>query len=233
MAIMITAFSKLMSSTFKGMRTVTQGTELTTEAQLATPIIIERVQKASCFFAPGTTTTFGNWYIHKNSTVAGSATPYWEVGADPVLAMFMPGSDKGNGFYDFYAYYAMRRNYYMASDQIGPKPDTQNDQSVWMLMEYKHEVPLASSPKCDGLEDVTGGPRPRYVADYIAPSNDPDNNPYEMFEYGIPEATDTDQRYSVTINLRFIRNNGNRVEQLPTDGGVIPTKIFPRNISYW
>jgi len=139
MAIMITAFSKLMSSTFKGMRTVSQGTELTTEAQLSTPIMVERLQKAACFYESGTL-TFGNSTLHKNSTVLGNPTQYWQVDSDPVLAMFMAGSEEGPDKYDFYAYYAMKRSHYMSTNQIGPKEDVQNDQSVWMILEYKKRL---------------------------------------------------------------------------------------------
>lgn len=149
----------------------------------------------------------------------------------------MPGSADGpDGTYDFYAYYLITRSSYMSTNQIGPSSDVQNDSSVWMILEYKHlKIPLSSKPTCDGTDGFAGGQkhRPRYVADYVAPSNHPTDNPYEMFTYNIPDATDVDQRRSIEINLRFKRNNGNRVETLPTDGGLLSTKIFPRNVSYW
>lgn len=230
MAIMITAFSKLMSSTFKGMRTVSQSTELTTEAQLATPIMIERIQKAACIFKDGSV-SIGTSILHKNTTGPGSPSAHWNIGTDPILAMFMAGSADGPDTYDFYAYYAIKRDKYMSTNQIGPQEDVQNDQSVWMILEYKHSIPSLTKPNCDGLINLKGGKRPRYVADFVAPSNDPLANPYTMFEFD--EGTAADPRQSVTIRLRFMRNNGNRVEVLPSDGSLLSTKIYPRNVSYW
>ena len=235
MAIMLTAFTKLMSTTFKGMRTVTQSTDLTTEAQLSTPIMIERIQKAYCFFPPGETITFGNSPLHQNTIRPNTdtTTRNWTIGNDPVLAMFMPNSTttSNTDTYDFYAYYPIKRSSYMKTNQIGPSPDVQNDTSVWMILEYKHSITLSSTPSCDGSENLTGGKRPRYVADYVAPSNQ--SGPYDIFSYDIPPADAADQRRSIEVKLRFQRHNGKRIEQLPVDGSEISTKIYPRNISYW
>lgn len=232
MAIMITAFAKLMSSTFKGMRTVTQSTELTTEAQLSTPILVDRVLNAACFYDSGTI-TFGDTILYENTLSPGTTTNVWNVGTDPVLAMFMPESTANPGEYEFFAYYPILRSKYMSTNQIGPSPDVQNDSSVWMILEYKKTMTFGSKPLCDGSELLTGGNRPRYVADYVAPSNDYTSGIYTMFEYNKPIDTDVDQRHSVAINLKFKRKNGNRNEILPTDGSLISTKIFPKNIAYW
>lgn len=232
MAIMITAFTKLMNSTFKGMRTVTQSSDLTSEIQLAIPIISERLQNATCIFSENTPLTFGNSPLHQN-TIRNGAGSFWLPDTDPVLAMFMPGSTSGaTNNYDFYAYYPILRSSYFNVDQIGPSTDVQNDSSVWMLLEYKHEVTLTSRPRCHGGEDLTGGGRSRYLADYVAPSNDV-NIPYTMFIHDTPAEDAADQRQSVTVNLRFKRNNGNRVETVPSDGSLMSTTIFPRAITYW
>lgn len=227
MSIMITAFAKLMSTTFKGMRTVTQSTELTTEAQLSTPIIVDRLQSAACIFPPGTNISFGNLELHQN-TVRPGADSNWIVGTDPVLAMFMPPAASTPNEYKFFAYYPIVRSAYMTTNQIGPSPDVQNDDSVWMILEYKNTLTLPSRPNCDGTVDLTGGPNPRYLADFIEPNSNP-SNPMKLFSYQGPTATDP--RSSVTLNMRFKRDNGKRVETLPTDGSYISTKVFPRNIA--
>lgn len=230
MSIMITVFAKLMSSTFAGMRTVSQSTELTTEAQLTTPMIITKLQQAACIFPPGKNISFGDTSLKMNS-IGPTEMTTWRVGTDPIIAMFMHQSD--NGLYDFYAYYPVKRSDYIAAKPIAPKADVQNDQSVWMLVEYRYPMSLSAKPLCDGSENLWSNSQPSFLTDFVSPNNDPNNDPYNMFEYKIPLDTDTDQRRSVTINLRFQRNNGNRIERLPADGSLLTTKIFPRNASYW
>jgi len=231
MSIMLTALVKLMSTTFKGMRNVTQSTELVTEGQLAAPMIADRLQTAICIFRVGTALDFESDPTHYKNIDTGSGSS-WVVGNDPILAMFLPpSSDDPAGTYRFFAYYPTPRTNYLATNPIGPYSDGQNDSFVWMLLEYRHTIALPSKPVCSGNEAIGGGDTSRYLADFVAPTNDI-NIPYPMFEYNIPLSTATDQRHSVTFNIRFRRNNGGRVETVPNDGTLLSTTVYPRNISY-
>jgi type II secretory pathway pseudopilin PulG len=173
--------------------------DLIREGQITQQVIISRVKEACHVYPTGSIFKMGTDF----TTLNASNTPddEWRVGTDPVIAMILP--PLAGGAYRFFAYYAIPRSQYTDSaiSEINPGGDALNNTTVWVLLEYRRNIPtMPAGTLCSSMPGVPGyaiaGSTGRLLADYVSP-----NGTVNLFDVGATNSVGSAS--FVRYNLRF------------------------------
>lgn len=242
LAVLMLAFVQFYSGTLRTTASLQIQNELLSEGQLAHHLIASRIKEAWYVWPPASTLQLASTGWTTANTLRGGRN--WTAG--PLfLAMILPPerdrvrcSDDVKGCFRFFAYYPMKRSYYLthASPAETLEPAPPNDDKVWVLMEYRaHYRPGTNCPvRADGKPDPTvltyRGGRGRFLVDYVQPLNDPWDRTYDypaLFGY----ARDLHGRVrAVTVSLRFAREVRGRVYRVPATTEPLTITVEPRNL---
>jgi prepilin-type N-terminal cleavage/methylation domain-containing protein len=204
--------------------------DLIREGQIAQQVLVSRIKEACHVYPIGTIVRLGSDFTTLNK--ANSPDDEWRVGTDPIVAMILPPQSAG-GAYRFFAYYAIPRGQYTkdAVSEANPGRDPLNEDSVWMLLEYRRDVPimpagtLCSSMPGNTNYTITGGIG-RLLADYVTPDGTAD-----LFDIGAINANGSAS--FVQYDLRFQKQTrGTALTQVGSgaSGTTLAGNIYPVNL---
>jgi type II secretory pathway pseudopilin PulG len=240
-----------LGSTTQSSNTINASNELLREGQIAQQLIAARLKEACYIYPSGSTITMGSSGFTTVNEFGGTpGTGYaWTVNTHPIIAMILPpnltdptdGVTTGN-YFRFYAYYPVSRSRYFQmgfAESEKPNPDTFNDKSVWMLMEYRKnltEFSEGTSSKCASMPatvDITGRSG-RLLVDYISRAN-PINS---LFTAGPTETSGTlnlgASYVDYSLQLERANSDGKTVVRVGQDSGStgsgnLQGRIYPQN----
>ena len=250
LGVILTTLFQTMGSTTQLANTTNSSNDLIREGQIAQQVLNARFKEA-CFVYPATRiiqlATSG--YTARN----GIALPVgfnWVINTHPMVAMILPPSadipaSPTVNNYRFVAYYAIPRRQYVApspagaANVINPGRDALNDDTVWMLMEYRRNINVLATgfgpvTTCAAISAntsvvLTGG-NAELLTDYIAPVT----TSTDLFRVG-PVRPDGSASF-VEYNLRLqktTRGNGT-TNTITVGGGLSGTnltaKVYPVNL---
>lgn len=181
----------------KSSQKIANNTILISEAQLTQQFLGSRLIEAAYIFPTDYTFKLGNTPLTKNH-VENSFS--FKIGRDSAIAgLVAPGANEDDHM--FFAYYTMPRSSYIAATQSGITldPNPVNDDSTWVLLEYRKYFMLPAAGVADILpEDILGG-QTYLLADYIEPAQ---NNPTPTLDYTMFSFDSNTQ--SIQFNLRML-----------------------------
>jgi prepilin-type N-terminal cleavage/methylation domain-containing protein len=158
------------------------GNELLREGQIAQQILASRIKEACYIYPSGATITMGSGSTTRN--LFGIPSNNWVINTHPIMAMILPPNARDidaspGAFFRFFAYYAVKRSDFLSMGAITspnkPSADPRNDDSVWVIMEYRKNLtdfPSTTTAKCATMisSDITGSSG-RLLVDYVSPAN--------------------------------------------------------------
>lgn len=215
----------LVSQFFTGSTSVSMASssraELQQEVLNAQQLMAANVKEAWYIYPPGSTLNMSTTALTRRP--AGGNT--WTVGTDPILALVLlpqvPGGD-----YRFRAYYPVQRSVWVEgtaeSSWRNPGANALNDGRVWVLAEYRVNLPPAAvSNMVSSPPNVTGG-QANLLADYIAPTTAA-AAPYTMFSY-------IGDNQAVTIRTAVTQRVGSQTLRLPGPTGAFEITATANNL---
>lgn len=228
LSIIMLAFMNILTSSLKATRTLNNQANLLIEAQTAQNFVANRIQEAVCLYPQNQVVTLGNSAIVRN-TLKATPNQSWTVGQDPFIAMVVPPA-AGSTMFRFFAYYPMRRADFLTASTLPPDADPQNDQSTWVLLEYRSNFdpndiianfdPQINRIQCDNnVLNLIQGNQGRLLADYIQPAV---VGNYQLFAFNATSR-------SIIMSLRFQRKNRDRLETFPGSRSLFTTSLNSRN----
>lgn len=132
------------------------------DARTAGAMIADGLTNAVYVYPPGVSFTMGGGYTTDNPLSSGD---YWTVGDHPIIA-YIERSGSGNDL-TFVAYYALARGDVTSHGGKDYLADPANDNSSWMLYEYRKNLAITSLVG-EAVPTDFGGVSGRILADYIA-----------------------------------------------------------------
>jgi prepilin-type N-terminal cleavage/methylation domain-containing protein len=220
------------SAQFSG--TLNTSNELLREGQITVQLISNRVKEA-CYLHPNDTElSLVNTGFTATNPFNTSNQSRWVIGKHPMVAMLLP-PEPDSSDYRFFAYYAIPRSQYVnnATGAGNPGKDARNDSSVWMLMEYRSNIPnvpagtpCSSIPALATYADSIRGKSGNLLLDYVSP----DDASSTLFTVG-PINTLTDSAQWIQYNLRLQRQSTNGgLVVVGSNAGLLREKLYPHNL---
>jgi prepilin-type N-terminal cleavage/methylation domain-containing protein len=192
------ALFSTLGNTVQVTNAVNASNDLLREGQMAQQVLSSAFKEA-CYVFPANRVlklSNGSGYSRRNSFVSPIKSE-WTINTHPIVGIILPpratpdlnnltpdvdvaSSDAvqaADNNYLFVAYYAIQRTQYTqnASDSINPGRDSRNDDSTWVLMEYRKRLAplnLGRPTQCSDFGgtqiNLTGG-HANLLLDYIAP----------------------------------------------------------------
>lgn len=134
------------------------------DARTAGAMIADGLTNAVYVFPPGVSLTMtATGYTTQNPVTGGAS---WTIGDHPIIAYIERSSSGGN--LTFVAYYALDRGDVTSHAGKSYLADPANDDSSWMLYEYRKGLTGLSSLVGEDVPTDFGGNSGRILADYIA-----------------------------------------------------------------
>lgn len=242
LSILTLAFTQVFGSSLRASSEINARNELVYEGQIAQQLVAARLQSAFHVYTgtgsnpnPMQLTAGGDT---TRNTVRNGAGQNWIVGTDPFVAMLLPPKEKGscsssrlNSCFTFYAYYTMRRGYFIEKAEKWAPPEDPNNANAWVLMEYVANIVdnvdritnQVASPPLPGTAfgtNYVGGRSGRMLADFVQPLG--------VAPYNRIFTVDGTNRF-VDINLRFQQNRVGKTLTAPGGTAPLTTRVFPRN----
>ena len=248
LAILLYAFVRFFSGTLQASGELSVRNELLAEGQNAHHLIASRIKEAWYVFPPGTSITLGSGWTTKN-TLGASETPTWTTGKF-FLAMILPPladdvncSAKRWGCFRFYAYYPLRRDWYVKKASVirALDPDPVNDGKVWVVVEYLRyyrektssgyvsRCPVTASGTPDPTNTYYRSGQGRFLVDYVQPTTDPWDSAYnynELFSY----QTSSGQVTAVTTKIRYAKRAAGSTFRVPSEKTPLTLTVVPQNL---
>jgi prepilin-type N-terminal cleavage/methylation domain-containing protein len=231
LGVLLVALFQTISGTAQVSTSANSGNELLREGQIAQQILSARFKEACYVYPSGETITMGSGSTTENTL--GTATNDWIVNTDPIVAMILPPNardidDNPGAFYRFFAYYAVKRSSFLAMGTVNssdkPSADVNNDNSVWVIMEYRKNLtayPASGTTKCAAMNGATiTGSSGRMLVDYVSPVS-PINS---LFVVGANTVT-----YNLQLQRQTQQGNLIRVGQ-DTASSNLRGVIYPENL---
>ena len=220
--------------------------DLIPETQLAQNYVKSKLTEAVYVFPVDTTFSLGSNATVKHPT---TGTGSWTVGSDPIVAVVLPPTASAPSCpasppttpdpvncYTFYAYYPVKRSALTVSSLpsgLKPPADTVNDDSVWVLMEYRKSYGAQTPAAAPSFTVPPADAAPQAVAvmDYLLPVTIPQSSDSTLRLFD-QESTDSPLLGStnVTLNLAAQRVIGGRTVRIPA-AGRYSVRVYPRNIA--
>ncbi len=181
LGVLLVALFQTIGGTAQVATSANSGNELLREGQIAQQVLASRLKEACFVYPGGATIVMGAGSTTQNTL--GTPTPNWIVNTDPIVAMILPPNSRDidvnpGAFYRFFAYYAVKRADFLAMGAISspnkPSADALNDNSVWVIMEYRRDLvafPSGGTAKCATMTGAAiTGASGRLLVDYISPA---------------------------------------------------------------
>ena len=188
----------------KSSQKISSNTGLITEAQLAQQFIASRLIEAAYIFPTDYVFEMGTSDLTKNYAQNSYS---FQIGRDSVVAgLIAPGIDESGQVetdHLFFAYYTMPRSAYIAatSGGITLDPDPMNDDTTWVLLEYRKKFELPPAGVGDIIDSDISGGQAYLLAEYIEPAQ---NNAQTELDYTMFNFDSSTQ--SVRFDLRMVRH---------------------------
>jgi prepilin-type N-terminal cleavage/methylation domain-containing protein len=183
LGVLLTAVVYINISTSRSAAALQSRNDLLPELQIAQNYMAGKLREAAYVFPPAS---------NVQMTAAGSTSVRpaggnnWVVGTDPIVAFIVPPRTISAGAcatattftvsdycYAFYAFYAMKRDVYVAAvtGSDDPGTDAGNDTSSWVLVEYRSYYSSATLNTNSGYlasaASIPTGNRGRLLMDYL------------------------------------------------------------------
>jgi len=243
MSLLMLAFVRFFGGTLRASASLQVQNELLNEAQVAHRLIASRLKEAWYVWPPGSVIRLADSGWTTANTLDGGRD--WTVGPT-FVAMILPPKKDGvkcslhrAGCFRFYAYYPMKRKYYVAnaSPVEALDPDSANDPRAWVVMEYRSTYrqgttavcPLKPDGRPDPTQTVYRGKRGRLLVDYVQPLSDPWDPGYnypKLFGF----QTIGGEVATVDVHLRLAREARGRVYRVPAQPGSLTLTVEPKNL---
>lgn len=250
LGIILTALTSFFVQTSRTSVQSSARAELQQETLNAQQLITGKVKEALYIYPTGSLITLASTNA---PTVRNPVTnnQNWTVGTHPILAMILPPKNRlltcattvtptqgPDGCYRFLAYYPVKRSVWVAGtagdSTQNPGADEANDDTTWILAEYRATMPSAFTPTAYPTTPPTiptGNPG-RLLADYVGPTittsgSTPTSN-YAMFSYTPMTAGAMIKK--VTFNLVAVRQSAGKTIRLPGASGTYTISIIPTNL---
>ena len=233
LGVLLVALLQTISGTAQVSTSANSGNELLREGQIAQQILSSRFKEACYVYPSGTTITMGTGSTTENTL--GTATNNWVVNTDPIVAMILPPNARdidvnAGAFYRFFAYYAVKRSSFLAMGAVSssdkPSADANNDNSVWVIMEFRTNLtafPSGGTARCSTMAAInfTGsGSKGRMLIDYVSPAN-PVNSLFTVSATAVS--------YNLQLQRQTQQGNVIRVGQDPASSNLRGV-IYPINL---
>jgi prepilin-type N-terminal cleavage/methylation domain-containing protein len=214
---------------------VNTSNELLREGQITVQLLSHRLKEACYVHPSGTRITLTSTGFTATNAFNSANPSQWVIGTHPMVAMLLPPKPDETA-YRFFAYYAIPRHQYVTQTTGASNPgrDALNDTSVWMLMEYRANIPLvpaetpcADIPTLQTYADSILGRAGNLVLDYLAPSA-PGT---QLFNIGPTRTLDESAQW-IEYNVRMQRQtgNGNLVVIGDPNGAKLKERVYPHNL---
>jgi prepilin-type N-terminal cleavage/methylation domain-containing protein len=242
LGVILVALFRFLGVTTEASGSANASNDLLREGQIAQQIITTRLKEACYIYPKDAIITMGSTGLTTTNDFNPPLPNYdWKINTHPIVAMILPADEKdkddsvtSGNFFRFYAYYAVKRSNYFSmgnSNSANPNRDALNDNTVWMIMEYRANLTITAgtTKKCgemrgENIKSRTG----RLLVDYVSPAASIDT----MFEVG-PELVTNQGATYVDYNLQFQKIiTGGNVIRVGQNAGAsnLRGRIYPQNI---
>lgn len=244
MALLGIILSVLVSLFGQSAQTSTQSgvrAELQQEVLNSQQLVVSRLKQAWYVYPPTTAAfSLSTTLLTKNPITRNQS---WNIRTDPIVVMILPPtpfSTPAVTNYTVYAYLAVLRSDWTSgitkNSVNDPGPDSVNDDSSWVLAEFKANLPSSFNPPSYSTGTApTGIPAlsfsnlsPQLLTDYIAPARVGTTDIYRMFSYGTDPSSGVVQ--SVNFNIATGRKVGSQALRLPSATGQYQLSVYPANL---
>ena len=182
----------------------------------------------------------------------------WKVGIDPIIAFVLPpktvtsgncatatATTASNFCYAFYAFYAMKRDAFVAATSFADDPgtDAANDASSWVLVEYRAYYSPSATNFASGFSpasslngyststtNIPTGNTGQLLMDFLPSQYN--TGMIKLFTTNVASVTQAPGTATVTVNLAAFQNVSSQVVRLPgnltTDFNTLV--VYPSNV---
>ena len=234
--------------------------QLLPELQVAQNYMAGKLKQAAYIFPNGSNIQMSVSGATTAKPPGGStgSTYNWKVGTDPIIAFVLPPKTVTSGncatattmtasnfCYAFYAFYAMKRDAFVAATSFADDPGTNgaNDANSWVLVEYRayysssavnFAAGFSSTSPLTGYSTSTNniptGNAGQLLMDFL-PSNY-NSGVTKLFTTSAASITQAPGSTTVTTNLAALQNVASQVVRLPgnlaTDFNTLV--VYPSNV---